>query len=183
VPGIDAADEFCAAWARYGATLQIIAVAVNYGGLSSADSAVLELESSPTITRAAGEIEQRWPAELAPEKATALDKYIGPFARRAAKAGEALAGAGASAADVDTIDSTWRAMLAAHDPDVPTVDIQLPDDVMAKVDAGSAAFDTAVNPWGADPSLTADLNDIPMTKQYLAAHCPDLASIGLGDEV
>lgn len=183
VPGIDVADAFCAAWARYGATVQIIAVAVNYGGLSSADSAVLELESSPTITGAASEIEQRWPAELASEKATALDKYIGPFARRAAKAGDALIGAEASTADVDTIDATWQAMLAGHDPDVPTVDIQLPADVMAKVDAGATAFDAAVNPWGADPSLTADLNAIPLTKQYLAQHCPDLASIGLGDDV
>ena len=49
VPGIDAADGFCAAWARYGATVQIIAVAVNFGELDDLDAATLELQSAPTL--------------------------------------------------------------------------------------------------------------------------------------
>src|SRR6187399_1716800 len=57
VPGIDATDEFCAAWARYGGTVQIVAVAVNFGGYDASASAELELQSAPTVVEAVAQIE------------------------------------------------------------------------------------------------------------------------------
>jgi len=183
VPGIDATDQFCAAWARYGGTVQIVAVAVNFGGLDSMQSATLELEAAPTVVEAVAEISASWPAEIADERDIALDRYLGPYGRRAEKAVEALRGAGLDDAGEATLQSAWAQVLATRNPDEPTVDVQLPDDLAAKVDAGATAFDAAVTPWGSDPSLSADLNEIPRTKAYLAAHCPDLASIGIGDDV
>ena len=183
VPGIDATDEFCAAWARYGGTVQIVAVAVNFGELDSVQSARLELESAPTVVGAVAEISADWPAELADERDVALDRYLGPYGRRAEKAVEALRGAGVDDAGQATLQSAWAQVLATRNPDEPTVDVELPADLLAEVDAGATAFDAAVTPWDSDPSLSANLNDIPKTKAYLAAHCPDLASIGIGDDV
>ena len=182
VPGIDVPDEFCAAWSRYSGSLQIIAVAVNFAGLTSAQSAALELEAAPTIVGAADLIDRTWPAALEAEHAPALDAYVGPFARRAAKAVDALRGAGAGDDQLAALRTEWERVLATRDPDRPTVDVTLPADLAARVDAGATAFDAAVTPWGSDPSLAVDLDAIPQTKRYLAEHCPDLASIGVGDD-
>jgi hypothetical protein len=183
VPGIAASDQFCAAWSRYSGSVQIIAVAVNFAELTSIESATLELEAAPSIAQAATEIDQTWPAELAAEHDAAVDGYLGPFARRASKAIDALRGAGTTQGEIAQVGDEWSHVLATRDPDAPTVDVQLAPDLAAKVDAGATAFDAAVTPWGSDPSLTVDLDAIPTTKLYLAQHCPDLASIGVGDDI
>ncbi|MEO5723732.1 MAG: hypothetical protein ABIQ39_12515 [Ilumatobacteraceae bacterium] len=183
VPGIAVGDQFCAAWARYSGTVQVIAVAVHFAKLSSIQSAVLELESAPTIVDAVAEIDRTWPAALADEHRKAVDQYLGPYQRRAAKALEALHGAGLSAAEVDAVSAAWSKVLATRDPDVPMVTVDIPLAVEAKLDGGATAFDAAVTPFGADPSLDVDLNVLPGTKRYLSTRCPDLASIGVGDDV
>jgi hypothetical protein len=183
VPGIAAADEFCAAWSRYSGTVQIIAVAVNFAEMSSVQSATLELEAAPTVVDAVARIDADWPAEIASEHSAAVDAYLGPYGRRAAKSVDALRGAGMTDAAIGQVREEWAHVLATRDPDQPDVDVELPAAVLAQVDAGAAAFDAAVTPWGADPSLAVDLDTIPLTKQYLAQHCPDLASIGVGDDV
>lgn len=183
VPGIDASDAFCAAWARYGGTVQILAVAVNFGELDALSVARLELQSAPTIVVSVAEIEAAWPAEIAAERDAAIQRYLGPYSRRAEKALAALSDAGIDTAGQAQLAEAWAQVLAAHDPDQPTVTVDLPADLAARVDAGAAAFDAAVTPWAEDPSLTANLDDIPQTKAYLATHCPDLASIGIGDDV
>lgn len=183
MPGIGAADEFCAAWARYGGTVQIVAVAVNFGELDPMAAARLELESAPTLVEAVAQIESTWPTEIAGERDVAVDSYLGPYARRAGKAVQALDGAGVDAAGQAQLRDAWAQVLATRNPDEPTVTVDLPADLAAEVDAGATAFDAGVTPWGADPSLQANLDDIPETKAYLAAHCADLASIGLGDDI
>ncbi len=124
-----------------------------------------------------------WPAELASEHSAAVDGYLGPYARRAAKALDALHGAGMTAAQISELRDEWAHVLATRNPDEPTVVVDLPPELTTEVDAGATAFDAAVTPWGTDPSLAVNLDAIPKTKLYLAKHCPDLASIGVGDEV
>jgi hypothetical protein len=183
VPGISAVDGFCAAWARYSGSVQIIAVAVNFGQLTSVQSATLELEAAPSLVDAVAQIDSGWPAELASEHTAAVDGYLGPYARRAAKAVDALHGAGMADAQIAQLRDAWDHVLATRDPDEPTVVVDLPPALNTEVDAGATAFDAAVTPWGTDPSLAVNLDAIPKTKLYLAKHCPDLASIGVGDEV
>ncbi|MCU1502023.1 MAG: hypothetical protein JWM12_1377, partial [Ilumatobacteraceae bacterium] len=167
----------------YSGSVQIVAVAVNFAELTSAQSATLELEAAPSIVDAVAQIDGAWPAELAAEHTAAVDGYLGPFARRAAKAVDALRGAGATDAQIGQVRDAWAKVLTTRNPDEPTVAVGLPADLAAEVDAGSTAFDAAVTPWGADPSLSVNLDTIPQTKRYLATHCPDLASIGVGDDV
>jgi hypothetical protein len=54
-------------------------------------------------------------------------------------------------------------------------------DLQAKIDAAAVAFDAAVTPFAHDPSLAIDGVATPLTDAYLVAHCPDLASSGVGD--
>src|SRR3954464_2860719 len=49
VPGLAATDPFCAAWAAYASTLQVLGVAGSFGGLSSHELAVLELRAAPRL--------------------------------------------------------------------------------------------------------------------------------------
>ena len=53
--------------------------------------------------------------------------------------------------------------------------------LQTKLDLAAHAFDAAVTPFAADPSLSIEDVSAPATDAYLAAHCPDLASIGVGD--
>ena len=43
------------------------------------------------------------------------------------------------------------------------------------------AYDKARTPFAQDPSLAIDGVETPLTDAYLAVHCPDLASSGVGD--
>jgi hypothetical protein len=53
--------------------------------------------------------------------------------------------------------------------------------LQAKLDAAGRAYDKAVTPFADDPSLVTEGVDTPLTDGYLSVHCPDLASIGVGD--
>ena len=59
----------------------------------------------------------------------------------------------------------------------------LPSELEDLVAAASAAIDAALTPFAADPSLDVSAVQSPLTDEYLATHCPDLASIGVGDQV
>src|SRR5215204_7677105 len=100
VPGLAATDPFCAAWAAYAGTLQALGVAGSFGGLSSAQLAVLELRAVSRLVEAAGTIGATWPAELAAERDVVLDHRVGPYARRAERGVDALVDAGATPADL-----------------------------------------------------------------------------------
>ena len=62
--------------------------------------------------------------------------------------------------------------------------MQAPTERLASI-VGEAAtgFDVAVTPFAHDPSLRVDEVEVPATDAYLAAHCPDLASSGVGDAI
>jgi hypothetical protein len=65
---------------------------------------------------------------------------------------------------------------------VPIIELPvIAGDLQAKVDAAAAAYDAAVTPFAQDPSLAVDGVATPATDAYLVAHCPDLASSGVGD--
>ena len=111
-----------------------------------------------------------------------LDKRIGPYARRAQSAVEALTTAGVMAAELQTLSQTWEAALLARDPQSPVIAVPtVAPALQAKVDTAAAAFDAAVTPFAQDPSLAIYDVQTPLTDAYLVAHCPDLASSGVGD--
>ena len=182
VPGLSAPDPFCAAWAGFAGTVQALGVAASFGNLASDRLAALELVAAPRLVEVAGAIEAAWPAELDQERAVVIDQRIGPYTRRAQRGVDALTAAGLTAADLTLLSTAWQAALAQRDPQVavitlPTLDVEL----QKKVDAAAQAFDAAVTPFATDPSLSIQDVSAPATDSYLAAHCPSLASIGVGD--
>ena len=182
VPGLTADDPFCSAWAGYAGTLQALGIAASFGQLSSDQFAALELVASSRLVEVAAAIEAAWPAELAAEHDMVADKRIGPYTRRAQSAVAALTTAGVTTDELAALSAAWQAALAARDPQVPVIAVPpVAPDLQTKVDAAAAAFDADVTPFAQDPSLAIDDVETPLTDAYLVAHCPDLASSGVGD--
>ena len=162
----------------------MVAIAAAFGDASSADLAVLELMAAVTVTDAIGRIVTAWPAELADEYRVAVDDLLGPFDRRSQKALGALREATVTDAELAELGGAWVQALRQRDHALPMP--ELPDvapGLRTKVGAAAAAFDLAVTPFAADPSLAVDAVDTPATDAYLAEHCPDLANSGVGDAV
>jgi hypothetical protein len=184
VPGLSAADPFCSAWAGYVGTVQALGVAASFGDLSSDRFAALELVAAPRLAEVAAAIDASWPPELASEHDVVIQQRIGPYARRASKGVDALRAAGITAAELTGLSSIWQTALSGRDPDVPVISVPtVADDLQGKLDAAATAFDKAMTPFAQDPSLVVDAVDTPLTDAYLVAHCPDLASSGVGDAV
>ena len=130
VPGLAATDPFCAAWAAYAGTLQALGVAGSFGGLSSDQLAVLELRAAPRLVEAAGAIAATWPAELAAERELVLDRRVGPYARRAQRAVDALVAAGATTDELAAFSASWQQALSTRTQadaviDLPPLDAAL----------------------------------------------------------
>ena len=95
---------------------------------------------------------------------------------------ETLSNAGVTADELVTLSAAWEAALLARDPASPVIDVPpVADELQAKVDAAGQAYNSAVTPFAQDPSLVVDGLAAPETDAYLAAHCPDLVSSGVGD--
>lgn len=184
MPGLDAPDPLCAAWAAYVGTVQALGIAESFGGLSSQQFAALELTAAPRLVDVAAEIASSLPTELASERDVVTEQRIGPYARRAKSAVEALTAAGVTPDELKTLGSTWQAALIARDPQAPVLSVPpVAAGLQAKIDAAAAVYDSVVTPFAHDPSLVVDGVKIPLTDAYLAAHCPDLASSGVGDAI
>jgi hypothetical protein len=182
VPGLTASDPLCAAWAGFVGTVQALGVAASFGELRSEELATLELNSAPYLVEAADGIEGSWPVELEPERAAVIDHRIGPQARRAHGGVDALVDAGVTAAELAALSSAWQSALTTRDPQSPVLAVpSVPAEIQAKVEVAATAFDKAVTPFAQDPSLVVDTVATPLTDTYLAAHCPDLVSSGVGD--
>ena len=182
VPGLAAANPFCAAWAGYVGTVQALGIAASFGDLTSDRFAVLELVAAPRLVEVAAAIGASWPVELATEHTVVIEQRIGPYSRRAARGLAALVAAGVSATDQSTLSTAWQTALQRRDPQVPVIELPpIAGDLQTQLDGAAAAYDNAVTPFAQDPSLVVDGVENPATDAYLASHCPDLVSSGVGD--
>ena len=184
VPGLDDPDAFCAAWAAYSGTLQAISVAQAFGGLSSLAVARLEVIAAPALVESVGHIGGRWPHVLLEERSLALNSLIGPYGRRAEKALALLSAVGATDLDLQQFRLIWGAALRARRADQAVIALPpLSSELEKVVKAAALKLDAGSTPFGHDPSLDVHSVEVPLTKAYLARHCPDLASSGVGDAI
>lgn len=184
VPGLLDPDPFCAAWAAYGGTLQAVGLAGAFGGATEDEVARLELIAAPALVDAVTGIGTQWPTELLLERTPVLSNLIGPYGRRAQKAVQALERAGASEAQLSELTDLWRAALRSRRVDDPTVQLpSLGDELQAIVATATAEFASQATPFAKDPSLLVGGVETPLTTSYLATHCPDVASSGIGDRM
>ncbi len=182
VPGLTASDPYCAAWAAYAGTLQALGVAASFGNVGGAQLAALELAAAPRLVAVAAEIAASWPPELKAEQSVVIEQRIGPYARRAQRAVDALRKAGVTDDELTTLTTAWQTSLAERDPRVAVIVLpEVPAELQTKLDAAGKAWDADVTPFAQDPSLLVGGVATPATDQYLATHCPALASIGVGD--
>jgi hypothetical protein len=184
VPGLAATDPFCAAWATYAGTLQALGVASSFGGLTTDQLAVLELRAAPRLVEAAAAIRATWPAELESERDSVIEHRVGPYARRAQRAVDALTGGGATPSDLAALSAAWQQALSTRKQAETVIELPpLDPELEPQVQAAAVAFDSEVTPFASDPSLVVDSVETPLTDAYLTAHCPDIASSGVGDAI
>lgn len=182
IPGLTAGDPFCSTWASYIGTIQVLGTAAAFGDLPGDEFATLELTAAPHLLDDAVAIGASWPQELTTERDLVIEQRIGPYARRAQRGVEALRDAGVDTTELDALRTTWEAALFARDPALPVIDIPaIAADLGAKLAAAGSAYNVAFTPFAQDPSLVVDGVATPATDAYLGAHCPDLASSGVGD--
>jgi hypothetical protein len=184
VPGLNAADQFCAAWVAYSASVQALGVAASFGDLSSEQLAVLELVAAPRLVAAVDEITASWPEELTAERAVVVESRLGPYFRRALSAVAAITATGVAEPGLEALREAWQSALESRDPESPVIDIpDIAPELRAQIDTAATAYDNAVTPFAQDPSLSVEGIDTPVTDAYLATRCPDLAASGVGDSL
>jgi hypothetical protein len=176
VPGLESTDALCQAWSRFGGSFQVVAVAAAFGEGGPAAAAEVEVTAAPTVTRAYGDLLAAWPAELAAERDVVADDYLGPFARRAQRALDALIAAGATAVDLDAIAAAWEAALAERDPDDPALEVALDDRLDAIVRTAAADVAASAPPIPEDPELVVNAAT-PATDAYIESTCPDQGTL------
>ncbi len=182
MPGLAAADPFCASWAGYGGTVQALAVASSFGDMSADQLAALELTADPLLAAAIADIGTAWPTELATERSVVVDGRLAAYARRAQRGVDALTSAGLTEQDIETLRVAWQTALEKRDPASPTIDVPPLDPALQiHLEAAAGDYNAAVTPFSQDPSLSAAPAVAPSTSSYLASHCPDLAASGIGD--
>ena len=168
----------------YAGTLQAIAVAQAFGGLSTMEITRLEMVAAAHLSRSVNGIGANWPPELFGERAVVLTSYVGPFDRRAQKALLILSELGVTEEEIDELAAAWDRALRRRVPEQPVIDVpRLSPRLEEIVTQAAQRFDAAVTPFGDDPSLDVSGVAKPLTDVYLSEHCPDLASIGVGDQV
>lgn len=179
VPGLDSEDSFCAAWSRFGGTWQVLQVAANF----APDATVvpsMEVAAAPVVGAAYDAMLAAWPDELASERDAVADGFFGPLDRRAEVALAALAGAGATADDLDALAAAWEAALSERQTDEPVLTPELDDGLRTLVAAAAADFAAQRVDFVDDPTMRITVAT-PLTDAYLATACPDQGALAGGE--
>lgn len=170
VPGIDSTNPFCRGWSEFAGSFQTLAFA-SMAGPDPVAAARLEVVASGAVSSAAQMLADEFPDVIASERDVFLESVIGPFARRAGRAGDDLRDAGLGLSDIERLGDAWLAALVDIADD-PAIVVTVARDLEEAVGEATAVFSANVPPIAADPSLVTQA-EAPATLGYLADNCPD----------
>ena len=179
-PGIDSEDPFCRAWSEFAGSFQ----ALTFASIADSDPLVgarLEVLAAGAVAGAAQTLDDTFPDEIVGERERFVDDVIGPFARRAGRAVDALRSAGLGA-DVEVLGQVWLAALVDADLTDPVIAVEVPAALDGAVDEATRSFAAAFPPIAADPSLVTEA-EAPDTLAYLAEQCPDQGVLAGNDAI
>jgi len=180
VPGLDSDLVVCRAWSRFAGSFQVVAVAASFGD-DPIEVARLEVAAAPVVADAVDEMVAEWPTELADEADLVADGLLGPYARRSARALDALVAAGADDDELAELADAWLAALEVRDPTEVLPTLELDPELDALVTTAAVDFESQVVPIPLDPSLVTDV-DVPRSEEFLFETCPDRGTLA-GTEV
>lgn len=181
VPGIDSEDAFCRGWGEFAGSFQALAL-VSSLGADPVRAARLEVVASAAVLSAARSLDEAFPDAIADERLVFVDGVIGPLTRRAARAHDALAAAGLSAAELGRLGDLWLGALVDAGVDDPEIAVEVPIGLADEVDAAVGVFVATVPSISEDPSLIT-VAAAPATFAYLAERCPDQGILGGNDAI
>jgi len=181
VPGIDSDDPFCRGWSEFAGSFQALTLA-SVAGADPIAGARLEVIAAGAVAAAVQTLDDGFPDSIIDERDVFVDDVIGPFARRAERAVDALRSVGVTAGDIELLGDAWLVALVEAGVDDPELVVVVPADLDPAVDAATVAFSANVPPIAADPSLITQA-DAPATFRYLAEQCPDQGTLAGNDAI
>lgn len=184
VPGLDDDDPFCADWARYAGTVQVLSVAAAFGELDELGLTRLEIAAAPDLVTTIGVLAARWPDEIASERDTVLAGSMGGWRERSGAVVDTVQAEGVDTGQLAGLGLAWTELLASRDPEAPVPDLgAYTPEQLAVLDAQAPIVLGALGAFTTDGALRREPVDAPATRAYLAATCPDLAASGVGDAI
>ena len=181
VPGLHSDDEFCRAWSEFAGSFQALALASS-SATDPIGAAGAEVAAAAVVVAAVDQLRAELPSELEPERDEFTVELLGPMARRAGRAVEALEDAGLDDDQIDQIRAAWLVALGETGLDDPDISVAVAAPIALALDAAAAAFSASVPPIAQDPTLVTDAST-PLTFAYLDRNCPDQGTLGGNDVV
>ena len=172
VPGLDSDDEFCRSWSEFAGTFQALALAASLAR-DPADAARTEVAGSSTIVAAAAGLDEHLPDELESERQALTVGLVGPMARRAGAAVDALTAAGLTDAEISALGEAWLGTLTASGLDEPIEQVPLDPAVADRVDAAAASLAAARPSIVEDPALITDASTSAGLNDFRTGARPD----------
>jgi hypothetical protein len=182
LPGLDDDDAFCRAYALFGGSEAVLAVAITFGGPDETTIRA-EIVAAPSISGGADDLLAALPRELEDERELLESVVVGPVRTRARAAIDALRAGGVTDDGFASLEEVWLGWLERRD--ASSFRIDLPDPIPG-VDAGAldvaiSAYVAAVPPYLEDPSIGRGGARTPKTAAYVANACPEVAGLVIGE--
>lgn len=183
VADVDADDALCRSLARVAGTSSLIGIAASFGGLDVDQLWRVEVIASPLLAESLAAADESVPPDADGDRPTLRATYLDARVARAVAINAALEAAGASPADMTTLSDLWLEVLRTDDQldpqiAVPSLPMQLERMVQTAADDAAAQLD-------AFPGAAAlvPIGPIPDIDAHLAAQCPEVAGLFVGDSI
>lgn len=181
VPGIESDDDFCRSWSTYAGSVQAISLA--WALQPPEDAARLEVAATAALSDAVRGMADTLPEEIEGNRQPLTVDVPGPFLRRAERANALLVDAGAEPAQIEQLGSSWIAAITEQGVQSENLSIDVAPDVQGVLDAAAEAFADELPSVTEDPTLDTTEFDIGPSLAYIAATCPDQATLAGNDVV
>lgn len=181
VPGIGSDDAFCRSWSVYAGSVQAISLA--WALQPPQDAARLEVAATDALTDAVEGMANALPEEIESNRQALTVDVPGPFLRRAERANALLVDAGAEPEQIEELGNRWIIAITEQGVENENLSVDVPPDVQAALDAASETFADQLPSVSEDPTLDTTEFDIGPSLDYIAANCPDQATLAGNDVV
>lgn len=180
VPGIASDDLFCRAWSTYAGSVQALSLS---WAVQPEAAAALEVAASSALTRAVAAMSSELPSEIESNRQALTVDVPAPLLRRADRARSLLVEAGLDDTQIDELGDRWVAAITEQGIENENLSIEVPPESATALGTASQAFAAELPSLVEDPTMDTTEFDIGPSLAYIAATCPDQATLAGNDVI